>query len=361
MTDELVNARLLQLAQFTVPLNASVAVAVPDDEEAPQIPTARTRALPVSKHDDRTEAFLGRLEALRSEDCELLIVPAPLLGWLDSLDGLRRELERTYVPVATDDGAGAIFSLYPRAVNGEARSAPDGLPLPPVHLVRVTSGCARQARRSLDTLYRNFYRAGASSAASIEETLRRNGVDVEKLEAVLDFGCGCGRVLRHWRKLAGTSLFACDYNPFLVEWCERALPFAEFAVNRLEPSLPYEDEQFDLVYAMSIFTHLSEELEAPWLAELMRVVKRGGLLLFTVHGDERAREGLKPADYERFSRGEAVVVRSELAGSNACAVYHPERYVRERLVAGLELLDHVPSGAVGEQRQDIVLVRKPPR
>jgi hypothetical protein len=59
----------------------------------------------------------------------------------------------------------------------------------------------------------------------------------------------------------GPSLYGCDYDPKLVEWCLRNLPFMEAAVNDLEQPLRYEAEQFDLVYALSVFTHKSEPLE----------------------------------------------------------------------------------------------------
>jgi hypothetical protein len=39
----------------------------------------------------------------------------------------------------------------------------------------------------------------------------------------------------------------------LVRWCRRNLPFADFGINHLDPPLPYEEEQFDLIYALSGF------------------------------------------------------------------------------------------------------------
>jgi hypothetical protein len=40
--------------------------------------------------------------------------------------------------------------------------------------------------------------------------------------------------------------------------------------------MDYANEQFDLIYAISVFTHLTEDLQHSWLNELGRV-KRGGL------------------------------------------------------------------------------------
>ena len=248
------------------------------------------------------------------------------------------------------------YSLYERPPDGH--TGPDGLPLPPVYLVRITSGCARQARNNPDRMYRSFFEGGQRGAGWIRDMVSRAGADMAAMDAILDFGTGCGRVIRHWRGLERPQVHGCDYNPLLVGWCAQNLTFADFTVNALDPPLPYEDDRFDLVYSVSIFTHLDEGLQRPWIEELARVVRPGGLVLVTVTGPELATELLRPDDLERFERGDLVVKRSELAGMNACAAYHPARYIREELARGFELVEHVVSGAP-DVRQDAVLLRVP--
>ena len=55
--------------------------------------------------------------------------------------------------------------------------------------------------------------------------------------------------------------------------------------SRPLPPLDYSDEMFDLVYAVSVFTHLSEEFQLPWLGELRRILKPNGVLLATVYNN----------------------------------------------------------------------------
>ena len=72
------------------------------------------------------------------------------------------------------------------------------------------------------------------------------------------------------------------------------------------------------MYALSIFTHLDADLQVPWMEELTRVVKPGGVLLATFHGRSRVEYMRTEGQYERiapgFEAGELVVIASERAG-----------------------------------------------
>ncbi|HXH97561.1 MAG TPA: class I SAM-dependent methyltransferase, partial [Gaiellaceae bacterium] len=182
-------------------------------------------------------------------------------------------------------------------------------------------------------------------------------VPLDEVEAVLDFGCGCGRVTRYWAGF-GASVAGSDLDRAAVEWCRGNLPFGRFEVNGLEPPLAFENESFDLVYALSVFTHLPSELQLAWRDELLRVLRPGGYLLVTTHGRSYLPR-LEPAERERFERGELVVRWADLPGTNLCSAYHPERYLRETFANGLELVELVPEGALGNPTQDLVVCRTP--
>ena len=92
-------------------------------------------------------------------------------------------------------------------------------------------------------------------------------------------------IARWWRDLDGPSVVGCDYDGRLVEWCESNLPFMEAKTNASLPPLPFRDASFDLVYAISLLTHLPEDRQGPWLHDVRRILKPGGLFLFTVHGE----------------------------------------------------------------------------
>jgi SAM-dependent methyltransferase len=114
----------------------------------------------------------------------------------------------------------------------------------------------------------------------------------------------------------------------------------EARTTELQPPLPYPDGAFDFVYAFSVFTHLSVELADRWMAELRRVVKPGGLVWFTIHG-QSYRERLLPEEKVRFDAGEIVVWLPEIEGTNLCGAYWPDAAVARMLGGDFEMLVHL--------------------
>jgi len=102
---------------------------------------------------------------------------------------------------------------------------------------------------------------------------------------VLDFGSGAGGGLRHFvpERDAGVELWGCDIHGPSVDWASRNLAGFTFIQNSEAPPLAVPDGYFDLVYAVSVFTHITAHW-ADWLIELRRVLRPGGLLIATVLG-----------------------------------------------------------------------------
>ena len=226
-----------------------------------------------------------------------------------------------------------------------------GIPLPPGDLIYLVSG-HRSASR--------FLRRGLVANKTIRGVLKRNGVEIEHCSAILDFGCGVGRIMRHWNALQHPALHGTDYNPKLVEWCKKNLSFAEFQVNTLSDGLPYGPETFDFIYAFSVFTHLSEPLQFFWMNELSRVLRPGGHIYFTTHGDYFFPQ-LSVEEKEKFLSGQLVVRAAKESGSNRCATYHPAAYVRGNMAREFSLVDFIPGRAEGDLLHDIYLLKKPAR
>jgi SAM-dependent methyltransferase len=227
-------------------------------------------------------------------------------------------------------------------------AAGETLPVPPAKLRIRVAGTA-----DLDW----FLDSGRLAEQSLRDSLARAGTRLEDMACILDFGCGCGRVVRRLAALPG-EVRGSDLDGPAVEWCRENLTFASFNRNELEPPLPYLSEGVDLVYAFSVLTHLPLPTQHAWMDELTRVLRPGGYLLVSTHGESYL-ERLDHDEREVFRRGDVVVRFEEVPGTNLCTTFHPPAYVRDELGAGLELLDEVPEGARGNPHQDLFLLRKP--
>src|SRR6202012_1198757 len=127
--------------------------------------------------------------------------------------------------------------------------------------------------------------AGRLSRQSIAQSLDAIDKRLGDCRRVLDFGCGCGRTLRWMRDLAPTAaLPGAGVDGGAIDWCARHFDFGSFAATQAQPPLPYADDSFDLIYVLSVFTHLPLAAQLAWLAELRRVLAPGGTLLLTFLG-----------------------------------------------------------------------------
>lgn len=212
--------------------------------------------------------------------------------------------------------------------DSDPRRTAQGLPVPPASLRVLVAGVPELDR---------FLSTGRAQATYFQEVLAGVGIPLEDMDAILDFGCGCGRIARWYSHLPHTRIEGCDYNGKVIDWCNANLPFMHARKTALEPPLPYRDASFDFLYAFSVFTHMSVELASAWMTEIARVVKPGGLMWFTLHG-ESYRKRLLPEQRTRFDAGEIVVWLPEVQGTNFCGAYWPRPAVQRMLGDRFEVL-----------------------
>ena len=150
------------------------------------------------------------------------------------------------------------------------RSLIPAMPEPGVQL-QYTGSSGDAALREAFTCYLLFREMYATHVGPIEEC-----------PALLDFGCGWGRILRFFLKdLEPSQLWAADPSEAMIEFCRSTFPGGHFEhIDPLPPG-PFPDESFNLIYAYSVFSHLSEDMHHRCLTELTRILRPGGLLVAT--------------------------------------------------------------------------------
>lgn len=177
---------------------------------------------------------------------------------------------------------------------------------------------------------------------------------------VLDFGCGAGRTLRHFTAEASEAeLWGCDIDEESILWMSEQMypPFHAF-VNGPEPPLDQPDASFDLIWAISVFTHLTSSWSR-WLVELHRILKPGGLLLATFMGRGMSKEiAGEPWDENEF--GMNVIKNDQSWDLGGPMVLHSPWWIEEHWGRAFEIVSLTPDGFAGKPWLDhgTVLMRK---
>jgi ubiquinone/menaquinone biosynthesis C-methylase UbiE len=154
---------------------------------------------------------------------------------------------------------------------------------------------------------------------------------------VLDFGCGSGRLLRQFLDEARLAEFhGSDIDEEVVSWTRSHLcpPIANVRVNSGKPPLDYPDDHFDLVMALSVFTHIADGW-SDWLLEIRRVLKPGGLLIATFLDSMCARWLMLPWDEERGGMAAFGFANPETSLPN---VFHSHWWLREHWGRAFEIV-----------------------
>jgi SAM-dependent methyltransferase len=231
----------------------------------------------------------------------------------------------------------------------------DLLPLPPTTL-RVRVGGWDDPD--------HFLAVGRKIYWDVKRLLGLAGRSLPEFRSILDFGCGAGRLTRYLRSSQVQQVHACDIDAESIRWCQENLggTGVQFSHTAAMPPLPFEGGSFDLVLAVSVFTHLPEAMQFEWVDELARVIRPGGLLVASTHG-----ETLLPSDVPDEVRTEFLAsgfLYAKGFGTPGLpdfyqTAYHRPEYVASRWQRGFHLVHGLPRG-INNHQDAYILSRRAP-
>ena len=204
----------------------------------------------------------------------------------------------------------------------------------------------------------NFYaQSGKDTAEFLAKTIKKYSPRAATLR-ILEWGCGPARVIRHLAAAFVTPVeaFGSDYNEQSIAWCSRTIPGVAFIQNELHPPLKVADNFIDAVYSISVFTHLSDNVSKQWIAELLRILRPGGLAVITTNGDSHV-QFMLPDEMETYAK-QGVVIRGNFEeGKKMFWACHAPQYLRQTLFRDFEVLEHAPA-SFPYNNQDCWILRK---
>lgn len=222
------------------------------------------------------------------------------------------------------------------------------------------------ARIGVENIF-HYAMFGRAIFRGFEKTLRKNcKKSFSDFPAVIDWGCGSARIARHviGALKSNSKFLGFDIDTVAIAWAnENVGPY--FRVSSARPPLDQATASVDLVYAYSVFTHLAAENLASWLDEMARILKPGGIGMFTVLSD-RAMIALLPGlPRHTLETWRATGIFDSLKNAQLDAINVPSDYyrnvwltrdyIRKIFSAHFEIIDFVGSFHF---YQDLVVVRR---
>lgn len=111
---------------------------------------------------------------------------------------------------------------------------------------------------------------------------------------VLDLGCGAGRLATYLWPLTDDYV-GTDISHYMIDHCRRTFEGLQFIQGDMRNLAGFESESIDTAIAISnLFDAVSHEERLGVLAEVRRVLKPGGLLIFSSHNRNYAHIGAAP-------------------------------------------------------------------
>jgi SAM-dependent methyltransferase len=152
-----------------------------------------------------------------------------------------------------------------------------GIPMPGVptdaEQITFTGMCGRENLQQAFSFYQ--YVRGSTGVSRLEDP------------KILDFGGGWGRIARLWlRETEARNITVADTMAFAIDCLKKTGAPFRIIHNPPMPPLPgAQPASFDVIYAYSVFSHLSETYSRLWIDHHLTLLRPGGYFVFTTRGD----------------------------------------------------------------------------
>lgn len=125
-----------------------------------------------------------------------------------------------------------------------------------------------------------YFNSGRDSTEKIHGILNTLNISIKK--SILEFASGYGCTTRHLNKYFD-NVVTCDIHQEANLFNKNKFPYP-YIKSVVNPKDFNPISQYDVVFALSFFSHIPEENFTNWLIALSKCLNKGGVLIFTTHG-----------------------------------------------------------------------------
>jgi len=150
--------------------------------------------------------------------------------------------------------------------------------------------CTDPVKRNNQWTNEDFFATGRKEINAVFGYADKIGIAIDRTLPALDFGCGVGRLTRALAEYF-PECYGVDISPTMIRLAHelnRDHPSCYFLLNENAQLNSLQDHDFGFIYTSLVLQHIAESHSHQYLAELVRILKPGGILIFQVPETLRA-------------------------------------------------------------------------
>lgn len=181
---------------------------------------------------------------------------------------------------------------------------------------------------------RDYLSDGWRTMVELQDVLDLYGLSLRQCGSFLEFACGQGRFTRHLARIfKQDQLTVSDVVPGSVDFLQNAMGVKGF-YSSTDPDQVKISGQYDVVFVLSLFSHLPPLVWRKWLQVLYGSLKPNGILIFSTHGEKCARlAGVNWDETECsfYPSSESTVLDGQTYGCTYASIDYVQHAVKEAL------------------------------
>lgn len=149
--------------------------------------------------------------------------------------------------------------------------------------------CSDPAKRHGKWNWEEFLATGVAEVDTVLSYLKSVGLHPDPEAPVLDFGCGVGRLTAALSR-SFSSCWGVDISPSMVQQAARhhqQNSRCRFLLNETDGLPTFAGNYFGFIYTSIVLQHVKSKYVKNYLAEFLRVLKPGGILVFQIADSHR--------------------------------------------------------------------------